>query len=167
MRALFLCVRCIISFQKKKKRSPSRGYHQQQNKLLCQFPARELALKSTLETSPRIGILDSELPTSKVERSAVICVVGHGYPATVGVCIREESAWIQALVVHERLAMASRVRLVEAGTSITLRAERAGWCDAVIGSCSVESRVSRAMRRTGGVRVVVVVVCAGVMAAAG
>jgi hypothetical protein len=115
---IFMCA--LHNFvPKEKKRPPSRGYHQQQqNKLLCQFPARELALKSTLETSPRIGILDSELPTSKVERSAVICVVGHGYPATVGVCIREESAWIQALVVHERLAMASRVRLVEAGTAL-------------------------------------------------
>jgi hypothetical protein len=29
--SVILCVRCIISF-KKKKRSPSRGYHQQQNK---------------------------------------------------------------------------------------------------------------------------------------
>ena len=63
--------------------------------------------------------------------------------------------------------MASRVRLVEAGAGVALRAKRTGWCDSVVASCAVENRVSRAMRRAGGVRVVVVVVCAGVAAAAG
>ena len=117
-------MRCINSLQKERD-SPSRGYHQQQNKHIGQI-RRELVLKSTLETGSRIWILDSKFAASEIERSAVICIVGHGYPAAVGVCIREESARVEALVVHERLTMASRVRLIKAGASVALRAQRAG-----------------------------------------
>ena len=119
----YVCV-ALIRCKKKEIRRPG-GYHQQQNKYLCQI-RRELYSESTLETGSRVGILDSKFTTSEIERSAVICIVGHGYPAAVGVCIREESARVEALVVHERLTMASRVRLVEASAGVALRVQRAG-----------------------------------------
>lgn len=37
---------------------------------------------------------------------------------------------VEPLVVHERLAVESQVRLVPAGAVVALRAERTGWQDA-------------------------------------
>lgn len=159
-----MCARCINSLQKK--RIAIRGYRQQQEQEQKNY---FLVSDSTLETGSRIGILDSKLAASEVERSAVICVVGHGYPTSIGVCIREEGTRVESLVVHERLAMASRVRLVKAGAGVALRAKRTGRRDTVVTSCCAggkESRVSRAMRWAGG-RGIVIVVCARVVVAAG
>ena len=127
-RKRYFCV-CVALIRRREEKSPSSGYHQQQPKdsRLCHIHFPRLVIsESTLETGSRVRILDSKLAASEVERPAVICVVGHGYPTAVSVCIRKERARVEPLVVHERLAMASRVRLIQAGACVALRAERAG-----------------------------------------
>jgi len=163
-----VCV-ALIRCKEEKDRRPG-GYHQTTKRInsAASFPGAIFS-HPTLETGSRVRILDSKFATSEIERSAVVCVVGHGYPTAVGVCIRKESARVEPLVVHERLAMASRFCLIKAGAGVALRAERARWGNSVVASCSTgreESRVPRAMRRSGGGMIVVVLVCARVMVGA-
>jgi len=64
-------------------------------------------LHPALEARPGIRVANLQLAAQGVERPAVVGVVGHGHAAAVGVGIGEERARVEALVVHERFAVAA------------------------------------------------------------
>lgn len=70
--------------------------------------------------------MQSTTTSDTVQRPAVVGVVRHGDSAAVCVGVGEEGAGVEALIVHERLAMSSRVHLVKAAALLALRAKRAG-----------------------------------------
>jgi hypothetical protein len=87
-----------------------RGYHQEQEKKVDAI-SREASwyavLAPALKTTPWIWVSDSQSTTAQIERSTIVCVICHRYPAAIGIGVCKQCAWVQALIVNKRLAMTS------------------------------------------------------------
>lgn len=88
------------------------GINQHQEKELDRPPRSKVLeeqelLVPAVEATSRIRVPDGQFSATEIKRSTVIGVVGHGDPAAICVGIGEESTRVEALVVHERLAMTS------------------------------------------------------------
>jgi hypothetical protein len=107
----YVCVYVCVRFHSVNSSiSPSRGYHREQEKkvvAVSKEASRYTVLAPALETAPWIWVSDSQSATAQIERSAIVCVICHRYPAAIGIGVCKQCAWVQALIVNKRLAMTS------------------------------------------------------------